>query len=103
MAPQIGNISTSEAELYRLQGELLLQRTVSDTSQAATCFQRTLAIARLQQAKSLELRATMSLSRLWQQQGERQNAHDLLARYMGGLRKGLIQRIYKRPRRCWMN
>jgi hypothetical protein len=103
MAPQIGNISTSEAELYRLQGELLLQRTVSDTSQAATYFQRALAIARLQQAKSLELRATMSLNRLWQQQGEHQNAYDLLARYMGGLRKSLIQRIYKRPRRCWMN
>jgi predicted ATPase len=68
-----------EAELYRLQGELLLQRTVSDASQATTYFQHALSIARFQQAKSLELRAAMSLSRLWQQQGERQNAHDLLA------------------------
>jgi predicted ATPase len=77
-----------EAELYRLQGELLLQRTVSDASQAATCFQRALAIARFQQAKSLELRAAMSLSRLWQQQGERQNAHDLLAPIYGWFTEG---------------
>ena len=70
------------------QGELLLQRTVSDTSQAATCFQRALAIARLQQAKSLELRAAMSLSRLWQQQGERQNAHNLLAPVYGWFTEG---------------
>jgi predicted ATPase len=88
MAPQIGNISTSEAELYRLQGELLWQRTVSDASQVATCYQHALAIARLQQAKSLELRAAMSLSRLWQQQGECQNAHDLLAPVYGWFTEG---------------
>ena len=67
-----------EAELYRLKGELLLQHG-SDVSQAATCLQHALAIARRQEAKSLELRAARSLSRLWQQQGKRQEAHDLLA------------------------
>jgi predicted ATPase len=46
---------------------------------AETCFQQALDIARRQQAKSLELRAAMSLSRLWQQQGKRADAHELLA------------------------
>jgi predicted ATPase len=46
---------------------------------AEECFQRALDVARRQEAKSLELRAAMSLSRLWQQQGKRREAHDLLA------------------------
>ena len=68
-----------EAELYRLKGELLLQHAAPEVSHAETCFQQSLDIARRQQAKSLELRAAMSLSRLWQQQGKRQEAHVLLA------------------------
>src|SRR5262245_7790380 len=67
-----------EAELYRLKGELLLQQAILDAPQAEACFQQALAIARRQQAKSWELRAAMSLARLWQQQGKRQEAHDLL-------------------------
>ena len=59
------------AEAYRLQGELLLHQAVPDAAQAEACFQQALAIARRQQAKSWELRAAMSLSRLWQQQGKR--------------------------------
>ncbi len=59
-----------EAELYRLKGELLLKQSVSDEQQAEACFQQALAIARRQQAKSWELRAATSLSRLWQQQGK---------------------------------
>jgi class 3 adenylate cyclase/predicted ATPase len=68
-----------EAELYRLKGELLLRRVDPDEQQAETCFHQALDIARQQQAKSLELRAATSLSRLWQRQGKRQEAHDLLA------------------------
>jgi predicted ATPase len=68
-----------EAEVYRLKGELLLRQAVLDSPQAETCFQQALAIARRQQAKSWELRAATSLTRLWQQQGKRQEAHDLLA------------------------
>jgi len=68
-----------EAELYRLKGELLLRLAVSDAPQAEACFQQALAIARRQQAKSWELRAAMSLSRLWQQQGKRTEARALLA------------------------
>jgi predicted ATPase len=67
------------AEAYRLQGALLLRQAVPDTAQAETCFQQALAIARHQQAKSWELRAATSLSRLWQQQGKCQEAYDLLA------------------------
>jgi predicted ATPase len=66
------------AEAYRLQGELLLRQTTPDMAQAEACFQQALAIASRQQAKSWELRAAMSLSRLWQQ-GKRQEAYDLLA------------------------
>jgi predicted ATPase len=96
----------TEAELYRLKGELTLQQSESslghvqdqsqtrqdqseDTSlqplppspqaEAEACFQQALTIARRQQAKSWELRAAMSLGRLWQQQGKRQEAQALLA------------------------
>jgi class 3 adenylate cyclase/predicted ATPase len=68
-----------EAELYRLQGELSLQQAVSTAPLPETCFQQALAIARRQQAKSWELRAAMSLSRLWQQQGKHAEARELLA------------------------
>ena len=51
-------------------------------------MQQALAVARRQQAKSLELRATMSLARLWQQQGKRQAAHDLLALVYGWFTEG---------------
>jgi predicted ATPase len=67
-----------EAELYRLKGTLLLRQGTPDEHQAETCFQTALGIARRQQAKSLELRAALSLSRLWQQQGKRVEAYDLL-------------------------
>jgi predicted ATPase len=68
-----------EAALHRLKGELWLQQVVPDEQQAETCFHKALAVARLQQAKSLELRAAMSLSRLWYLQGKCEDAHDLLA------------------------
>jgi predicted ATPase len=77
-----------EAELYRLRGELLLQHTVSQPEEAEACFQRALAVARRQEAKSLELRAAMNLSRLWQQQGKRAEAYDLLAPIYGWFTEG---------------
>ena len=83
-----------EAELHRLRGELLLQSGVQSpessvlthhstlrmphAAEAEACFQQALEIARRQQAKSLELRAAMSLSRLWQQQGKRAEAYEML-------------------------
>jgi len=92
-----------EAELYRLKGELTLQherkeqgaRSTEQTSDAPNpqaqlrepsaqgeteeCFLKAIAIAQKQKAKSLELRATMSLTRLWQSQGKRADAHKMLS------------------------
>ena len=68
-----------EAELYRLKGELLLSWSSDHATEAETCFHQALSIAQSQSAKSWELRAATSLARLWQQQGKRQEAHDLLA------------------------
>jgi predicted ATPase len=67
------------ADLSRLQGAVLLQQAVPDAAQAEACFQQALDVARQQQAKSLELRAAMSLARLWQHQGKRTAAYELLA------------------------
>ena len=68
-----------EAELHRLQGELLLACSAAHTVEAEGCYQHALDVARYQQAKSLELRVAMSLARLWQQQGKRAAAHQVLA------------------------
>jgi predicted ATPase len=68
-----------EAEVCRLRGVLLLRQPGIPPVEAETWLQRALDIARRQEAKSLELRAAMSLARLWQQQGKHQEAHDLLA------------------------
>src|SRR5262249_38733588 len=72
-----------DAELSRLEGELLLARSAEHYAEAETCFRHALAITRRQQAKSLELRAAMSLARLWQRQEKRAEAHQLLAEIYG--------------------
>jgi predicted ATPase len=83
-----------EAELHRLQGEFLLQQPVeaglkpAPTEAAEACFHQALDVARQQQAKSWELRAAMSLSRLWQQQGQRDEARALLAPIYGWFTEG---------------
>ncbi len=68
----------AESELHRVQGELLLSRGRQFYSQAEACFDRSIEIARHQQAKSWELRTSTSLARLWQSQGKRKEALDLL-------------------------
>ena len=60
-----------EAEVYRLRGVVLLRQPGTPPAEAEAWLQRALDVARRQEAKSLELRAAMSLSRLWQQQGKR--------------------------------
>jgi predicted ATPase len=77
-----------EAELYRLQGLLLLKHRAPDVSQVEHCFFQSLDVARHQQAKSLELRATLSLSQLWQHQGKRAEARELLAPVYGWFTEG---------------
>jgi class 3 adenylate cyclase/predicted ATPase len=68
-----------EAEVHRLAGEVVLKSPESDAAQAQACFERALAIARERQAKSWELRAAMSMARLWRDQDKRKEARDLLA------------------------
>ena len=107
-----------EAELYRLKGELALQSSVqrlesrvqenrkskikirkskiaspqslipNSQSEAEACFLQAIEIARRQQAKSWELRATVSLARLWKQQSKRKEAHKLLAEIYGWFTEG---------------
>jgi predicted ATPase len=77
-----------EAEIHRLRGVLLLRQTGTSQAEAEAWLQRALAVARRQEAKSLELRAAMSLSRLWQQQGKRDEAQALLAPIYGWFTEG---------------
>jgi predicted ATPase len=77
-----------EAEMHRLKGELLLRLSGDNHTEAEACFQQALDIARHQQAKSWELRTAMSLARLWQYQGKRQDAYGLLAPVYGWFSEG---------------
>jgi predicted ATPase len=83
-----------DAELYRLKGELSLQAgTVGGAhptreAEAEECFWKAIEIARRQQAKSLELRAVMSLSRLWRSRGKRDEAHQMLVEVYGWFTEG---------------
>jgi predicted ATPase len=93
LAEALGTLDKSwarwwEAELYRLQGTLWLLPSTPDEHQAETGFQTALAIARRQQAKALELRAAMSLSRLWQRQGKCDAARQILAEVYGWFTEG---------------
>ena len=77
-----------EAEVSRLRGVLLLRQPGTPQAEAEAWLQRALDVARRQEAKSLELRAAMSLARLWQQQGKRAEARDLLAPIYGWFTEG---------------
>lgn len=77
-----------EAELHRLRGELLLQSDPGNPGGAEACFQKALAVARRQSAKSWELRAATSLARLWQGQGRKSEARELLGGALGWFTEG---------------
>jgi predicted ATPase len=77
-----------EAELHRMKGELLLTQSATDEEEAEACFRKALSVARDQSAKSLELRAAMSMSRLWQKQGKRDEARELLGAIYGWFTEG---------------
>jgi predicted ATPase len=77
-----------EAELHRRRGELLLMQQGQNVEDAEECFRQALDTARRQQAKSLELRAAMSLSRLWQRLGKKGEAYRLLAEIYGWFTEG---------------
>jgi predicted ATPase len=109
-----------EAELYRLKGEFLLAQKTEDKerrlgdsrlqivgvryasslqTEAEACFQQALIVARRQQAKSLELRAAMSLNRLWQQQERHHEAHQLLSEVYGWFTEGFDTKDLQEARR----
>jgi predicted ATPase len=77
-----------EVEVARLRGVVLLQQPAPPQAEAETWLQRALDVARRQEAKALELRAAMSLSRLWQQQGKQTEARALLAPVYGWFTEG---------------
>ena len=77
-----------EPELHRLKGALLLQQSTGHHAEAQACFQQALALARSLQANSWELRAATSRARLWQQQGKRAEAYQLLTEVYGWFAEG---------------
>jgi predicted ATPase len=85
----------SEAEVHRTAGEIALKLPEPDAVRAEAYFERALTVARQQQAKSWELRAAMSLARLWRDQGKPQQARDLLAPVYGWFTEGFDTRDLK--------
>jgi predicted ATPase len=77
-----------EAEVHRMAGEIAVISPGRDAAKAEAYFHRALAVARAQQAKSFELRAAMSMARLWRDQGKRNEARDLLAPVYGWFTEG---------------
>jgi predicted ATPase len=77
-----------EAEFHRVAGEIALKSPEPNAAKAEAHFERALAVAREQQAKSWELRAAMSMARLWRDQGKRQQARDLLTPIYGWFTEG---------------
>jgi ATP/maltotriose-dependent transcriptional regulator MalT len=90
-----------DAELNCTAGKIALMVPDPDATKAEAYFQRALSVARAQQAKSWELRASMSLSRLWRSQGKVQQARELLAPVYGWFTEGFDTAISRRQRRCW--
>jgi hypothetical protein len=93
-----------EAEIHRTGGEIALMSPEPDAAKARAHFERAIAIARAQKAKSWELRATMSMARLWRDHGKRQQARDLLAPVYGWFTEGFDTADLKEAkarRRCW--
>ncbi|MGY8685658.1 adenylate/guanylate cyclase domain-containing protein [Bradyrhizobium sp. UFLA05-153] len=84
-----------EAEIKRMAGEIALLLPDPDATKAEEYFEHALAVARQQQAKSWELRAAVSMARLWYDQGKRQQAHDLLAPVYGWFTEGFDTRDLK--------
>jgi class 3 adenylate cyclase/predicted ATPase len=77
-----------EADLHLIAGEIALKSPQPDAAKAEGCFERALVVARQQQAKSWELRAAMSMSRLWRDQGKPRQARELLAPIYGWFTEG---------------
>ena len=94
-ATELANERWSEAEVNRVAGELALLSSQTDVARAEVYFERALAVSRQQQAKSWELRAAMSLARLWRDQGKVSEAGELLAPVYGWFTEGFDTRDLK--------
>jgi predicted ATPase len=95
MAIQTTGERWCEAEVFRTAGLLALKMPKQDAQKAGGLFERALEVARKQQAKSWELRASMSLARLWRDQGKVQQARELLAPVYGWFTEGFDTRDLK--------
>jgi len=84
-----------EGEIHRIAGEIALMSPEPDAAKAQAHFERALEVSRRQQAKSWELRASMSLARLWRDQGKVQQARELLAPVYGWFTEGFDTRDLK--------
>jgi predicted ATPase len=87
-----------EAEIHRTAGEIVLLSPEPDAAKAEAHFERALAVARARQAKSWELRAAMSIARLWRDRGKRDEARDLLAPVYGWFTQGFDTRDVKKAK-----
>jgi predicted ATPase len=102
MAVETTKESWYEAEVLRMAGEIALKSPVPDASKAEAYFERALAVARQQQAKSWELRVAMSMARLWRDQGKRDEARDLLAPVYSWFTEGFDTLDLKQAR-AWLD
>ena len=84
-----------EVEVHRVAGEIASKSPEPDVAQAQAYFERALAVAREQRARSWELRAAMSMARLWRDQGKPQQARELLAPVYGWFTEGFDTRDLK--------
>jgi predicted ATPase len=89
------NEKWGEAEVHRIAGEVALKSLAPDMEKAEKYFDYALAVARKQQTKSWELRAAMSMARLWRDQGKVQQARELLAPVYGWFTEGFDTRDLK--------
>ena len=90
-----------EADIHRIAGEIALMSPQPDAAKAEAYFERALAVARKQQAKSWELRAAMSMARLWRDQGKPRQARDLLAPVYGWFTEG-FDTLDLREAKAWL-
>jgi predicted ATPase len=87
LAQQTGERWT-DSFLHRIRGEILLKRDSANTAPAVEAFLTAIAVARQQKARTFELRAAMSVARLWREQGKRDEARNLLAPVYGWFTEG---------------
>ena len=95
VAVETTNENWYEADIHRIAGEIALKSPEPDAAKAEAYFERALAVARQQQAKSWELRAAMSMARLWRDEGKVRQARELLAPVYGWFTEGFETRDLK--------